>query len=153
VRPRGSVESRHIRAPSTLCKLPSLARFSSFRQLSPPSPLSAISTWTPHRQRNADDSIASRQHVIYAKHARSNAMARCLARTANARTTLTPALSPGPSLVRPSRPPTHRLVVVAGILLGKKHPMHRTRNNTRIPLLLCIPSPMASIQATLCRPL
>jgi hypothetical protein len=150
--PRGSVESRHIRAPSTHCKLPSLARFSSFRQILPPSPLSAFSTWTPHRQRNADDSIASRQHVIYAKHARSNAMARCLARTANARTTLTPARSPGPSLVRPSRPPIHRLVV-AGIFLGKKHPMHRMRNNTRTPLLLCIPSPMASTQDTLCRPL
>jgi hypothetical protein len=149
-----SVESRHIRnrLPLTLCKLPSPAHFSSFRQLSPPSPLFALRTWTPLSQRNGDDSIASQQHVICAKHAKSNAMANCLARIAGVKITVTLAPSLGPNRVRRDRPQTRQLVE-AEMLPEEQHLIHHTRNNMQTPPLLWVPSPMPSIQGTLRRPL
>ena len=107
--------------------------FSSFRQLQSRI-LFALWTWTPPGRRNGDDSIASLRHAIYAKHARSNATAHCLARTASAKTTVILARFQDLRIVRPGRPRIHQLVEAAGMLLEKQHLRRRTRHNTRILL-------------------
>lgn len=119
---------------------------SSFRQLPPPS-LFALWTWTPPDPRNGDDSIASLRHAICVKHARSNATAPCLARTASARTTAIRAHSPGPNLAKQSPPRIHQLVA-EGMHLERQHLRRHTRCSTQTLPLLRIPNRMSSTPGT-----